>query len=283
MKISGKDVVLVALAAVIIVVIALFGFPSPSSGSTATTTWAVDFADVPSPISPGNVTTWTYHDGAWGMTSVRNGNRSVWMFENVSAEFVCSKSGASVTIDFASLPSPFAQGNSTTWTRSGTAWTSTTAVNGGHSLWTLESMSSEAKCSKGDTVTTTVTIDFVDAASPTDPGSLTTWKKVDGVWTKTSVANGGHSVWVFENVTSKPNCFAQLQAAESIGGFGDTNTSYSIIGGIKIESLAGLVNQNGGGPGWQYWVNGVYANRSSSLFYISSGDEVTWMYKPLAG
>jgi len=283
MKVSGKDVVLVALAAVIIVVIALFGFPSPGSSNTTTATWTVDFADVPSPISPGNVTTWTYHSGAWGMTSVRNGNRSVWMFANVSADFACSKNGAMVTIDFASLPSPTTPGNSTTWSRSGATWTSTTNANGGHSIWTLESMSADAKCFRGDTVTATLTIDFVNAASPTDPGNLTTWKKVGGVWTKTSVANGGHSVWVFENLTSKPSCFAQLQAAESIGGFRDTNSTYSLIGGVKIESLAGLENQNGGGPGWQYWVDGVYANRSSSLFYLSNGDEVTWMYKPLAG
>ena len=86
-----------------------------------------------------------------------------------------------------------------------------------------------------------------------------------------------------ENITSKPTCYAQLQVAEGIGGFEDTNASYSVIGGILIQGIGGLENQNNGGPGWQYYLNDVYALRSCSLTYLSNGDTVLWMYKPLAG
>jgi hypothetical protein len=285
MKFGRKDVLLVVMALVMVGIIGAAVVITTQSGSAATTTtWTVDFGDVPSPFSSGNVTTWTFADGAWSETSVTNGNRSVWMFANVSSGFSCRLSGASpiaVTIDFGGMPSPFNVGNNTLWTRSGSDWWVSSSSNYGHSMWTLQNMSPQAKCFSGQTVTSTITIDFIDSASPNNPGNLTTWTMINGVWTKTSVPNDGHSVWVFRNLTSKPSCFAQLQAAESIGGFGDTNSTYSAIGGVLIVSLAGLENQNNGGPGWQYYVNGIYAQRSCSLYYMSNGDQVVWMYKPL--
>jgi hypothetical protein len=175
------------------------------------------------------------------------------------------------------------QGNITTWSYDQDTWTRGSDLNGGRSIWVLANMSSHSKCFKGTTVTTTLTIDFIDASAPTDPGNITTWSKVGNEWVKTSVANGGHSVWVFENMTSKPTCYAQLLLAEEIGGFGDTNVSYSDIGGILIQGLAGLENQNNGGPGWQYYLNEKYATRSCSLTYLSNGDTVVWKYMPLAG
>jgi len=286
MRLSGKDIVLAVLAVVIVAVILLFGFPNQGSGTNITTTWTVDFAGTPAPIAPGNVTTWTFAGGAWTMSSVANGNHSVWVFSNITSESSCTRGEAlppSVTIDFVDMPSPMHQGNTTTWSYDQGIWTTDIDQNGGHSVWMLANMSAQSKCFKGDTVVTTITIDFVEASSPTDPGNLTTWTKVDNEWVKTSAPNDGHSVWVFVNVTSKPNCLAQLQVAEGIGGFEDTNVSYSAIGGVLIQGLAGLENQDNGGPGWQYYLNGVYANRSCSLSYLSNGDTVVWMYKPLAG
>jgi hypothetical protein len=286
MKLNGKDLVLMGVSIIIVVTIVLFGFPNQSSGTNVTTTWTVDFAAVPAPIAPGNVTTWTFADGAWTMNTVANGGHSVWVFSNITSQASCTKGGTSplqVTIDFASMPAPMHQGNSTTWSYDQETWTKSVNQNNGHSVWLLSNMSSQCKCFKGDTVTTTLTIDFIDASAPTDPGNLTTWTKVGSEWTKTSVANGGHSIWVFVNLTSKPTCYAQLQVAEGIANFGDTNASYSEIGGILIQGLAGLENQNNGGPGWQYYLNGVYAHRSCSLNYLSNGDDVVWMYKPLVG
>jgi hypothetical protein len=284
MRINGKDVLLAGLAVVIVAVILLFGFPNQGSGTNVTTTWTVDFAGTPAPISPGNVTTWTYAGDAWTMTSVANGGHSVWVFSNITSQASCTRGNTlplQVTIDFAGDPAPMHQGNITTWSYDQNVWTRGVAMNNGHSVWVLANMSPQSKCFKGDTVTTTTTIDFVDASAPTDPGNITTWTRVGNEWLKTSVANGGHSVWVFVNVTSKPTCYAQLQAIEGIAGFEDTNVSYSEIGGILIQGLAGLENQNNGGPGWQYYLNGVYANRSCSLNYLSNGDIVVWMYKPL--
>jgi hypothetical protein len=286
MRLSGKDIVLAGLAVVIVAVILLFGFPDQSSGTNVTTTWTVDFAGTPAPIAPGNVTTWTFAGGAWTMSTVANGGHSVWVFSNITSQASCSKGDTlplGVTVDFAGMPAPMHAGNTTTWSYDQGEWAESVALSDGHSVWALTNMSSQSKCFKGDTVTTMITIDFVGAASPTNPGNLTTWTKIDGSWLKTSVANNGHSVWIFENVTSKPTCYAQLLVAEEIAGFSDSNASYSSLGGIIIQGMAGLDNQNNGGPGWQYYLNGMYANRSCSLNYLSNGDTVLWMYKPLVG
>jgi hypothetical protein len=286
MKLNGKDVVLAGLAVVIVAVILLFGFPNQGSGTNVTTTWTVDFAGTPAPIAPGNVTTWTFAGGEWTMTTVKNGGHSVWVFSNITAQAICTKGSSSplqVTIDFAGASAPMYQGNTTTWSYDQNMWTKGSALNDGHAVWVLANMSSQSKCFKGTTVTTTLTIDFIDASAPTDPGNITTWNKVGSEWVKTSVANGGHSLWIFENVTSKPTCYAQLLVAEAIGNFRDTNVPYSDIGGILIQGLAGLENQNNGGPGWQYYLNNKYATRSCSLTYLSNGDTVVWKYMPLAG
>ncbi|MDD1769658.1 MAG: DUF4430 domain-containing protein [Methanomassiliicoccales archaeon] len=284
MKLTRKDALLAAVAAMMIVFVTAFVLFTQTGSSASTTTWTVDFADTSSPVSPGNVTTWTYANGSWTVVSVTNGDRSVWMFTNVTSAFACSMSGSTpctVTIDFAEMPSPFNVGNNTLWTHFDNTWFVSSSLNDGHSIWTLQNVSAQTKLQKGETVTAIITIDFVGTASPSDPGNLTTWTKVNGVWTKSSVPNGGHSIWVFVNVTSKPTCLAQLYAAEGIGGFGDTNSTYAGVGGVLINSIAGLENQMSGGPGWQYYVNGVYASRSCSLYYLSNGDQVVWMYKPL--
>ena len=286
MKLGGKDIVLAGLAVAIVAVILLFGFPNQSSGTSVTTTWTVDFASTPAPIAPGNVTTWTFSGGEWTMSTVANGGHSVWVFSNITSQSSCTKMATQpvgVTIDFTDMPSPMDEGDTTTWSYDQGEWTKGVAPNDGKSVWILTNISSQSKCFKGDTVTTRLTIDFVDAAAPTDPGNLTTWTKVGEEWVKASVANSGHSVWVFENITSKPTCYAQLQVAEGIGGFEDTNASYSVIGGIFIQGIGGLENQNNGGPGWQYYLNDVYALRSCSLTYLSNGDTVLWKYMPLAG
>ena len=283
MKLSAKDLVLIVISVVIVAAILLFGFPSPNTGTNATSTWTVDFADMPSPYAPGNATTWTFENGSWNTTTYRNGGHSVWLFCNMSSEANISISGSPLTvvIDFGRMASPWNPGNRTSWTYDQGTWSGAVLGNSGHSMWTLANVTSQSKCFRGDTVTTTFTIDFMGADSPTDPGNLTTWTRTSEGWSKTSVANDGHSVWVFANVTSKPTAFDQLKAAEKIGGFNDTNSPYGYIGGIEIQSLAGLANSNSGGPGWQYYVNGVYANRSCSLYYLSNGDNVVWMYKPL--
>ncbi len=284
MKFSRKDALLAIMIVAVVVIAGAYVVLTQPGGTATTTTWTVDFADTPSPVSPGNVTTWTYSNDAWSESSLPNGDRSVWMFANVSSGFECRMSSTApytVTVDFGGMASPFNVGNNTLWTRFSGAWMVDSSANGGHSIWTLQNVSAQTKLQRGETVTSTISVDFVNSASPTDPGNLTTWKQVNGIWTKISVANNGHSIWVFENVTSKPSCLYQLYAAEGIGGFGDVNATYPGVGGVLIQSIAGLENQMNGGPGWQYYVNGVYASRSLSLYYLSNGDHVIWMYKPL--
>jgi len=280
MKLSPKDIVLVAVAAVIILVIALFGFPNPDAGVAVTTTWTIDFASTPSPIAPGNITTWTYAGGAWTMTSADNNDRSVWRFGNVTSDCSIEKSGdtsATITIDFAALRAPLNPGNVSTWTFSGDAWSSTSLANGDHSQWTLMNLTAQAKCFKGETVIATLVIDFVDAAAPLNPGNLTTWEKVGNTWQITTETNAGHSEWVFKNVTSGYKCYQQLMTVASIGEFGVITVNQTL--GVFVTSIAGLANQEGGGPGWQYYVNGVYANRACNIIPVGNGDQVVWKYQ----
>jgi hypothetical protein len=131
----------------------------------------------------------------------------------------------------------------------------------------------------GGQVTTTMIIDFEDSDAPLNPGNRTTWEMVGGSWKATTESNANHSVWVFKNVTSGSNCYLQLLAASSIGGFQVATDNQTL--GMLVTSIAGLTNQLGGGPGWQFWVNGVYANRSCNQIGIEDGDTVEWRYKPL--
>ena len=130
-------------------------------------------------------------------------------------------------------------------------------------------------------VTTDLTINFVDTAAPLNPGNITTWEMVGGEWQATTVANAGHSIWVFKNVSSESNCYMQLMEAASIADFHVGTQNQTL--GLLVISIADLTNQDGGGPGWQFWVNGVYGNRASNVIPIADGDDVEWKYMPLAG
>jgi hypothetical protein len=128
----------------------------------------------------------------------------------------------------------------------------------------------------GNTITATITIDFAEAQAPAYAGNLTTWTKVDGSWAISTVPNGNHSVWVFENITSKSNCYEQLMAASSLGHFTMHVQNQTL--GTFVDSIAGVQNQDPG-AGWQYYINGVYANRACNLNAISNGDEIIWIYQ----
>jgi hypothetical protein len=128
----------------------------------------------------------------------------------------------------------------------------------------------------GNTVTATLTIDFAESQAPLYAGNLTTWTNVDGSWAVSTVTNGGHSVWIFENVTSKSNCYEQLMKASSLGHFAIHVQNQTL--GTFVDSIAGVQNQDPG-AGWQYYINGVYANRACNLNAISNGDEIMWIYQ----
>jgi hypothetical protein len=128
----------------------------------------------------------------------------------------------------------------------------------------------------GSTVTATLTIDFAESQAPAYEGNLTTWTEVDGSWTTSTVSNGGHSIWVFENMTSKSNCYEQLMAASAIGHFPMHVQNQTL--GTFVDNIAGIENQDPG-AGWQYYINGIYANRACNLNAISNGDEIIWIYQ----
>ncbi len=130
-------------------------------------------------------------------------------------------------------------------------------------------------------VSTTLTIDFHSSGSPINPGNTTTWTWDGSSWSVHTEANlSGNSVWIFKNMPSGSDCLSQLLAAKDVAGFTVETETFPM--GIKVNAIAGFVNQNGGGPGWQYYVNGIYANKACNLYTISKGDSVIWQYKPLA-
>jgi hypothetical protein len=130
-----------------------------------------------------------------------------------------------------------------------------------------------------DTVTTKLTINLYDAPAPLHPGNTTTWAKVGGSWTSTSVANADNgTVWVFEDVTSKSNCYDQLMVASAIAGYNVTTETQPL--GLIVTAIADDSNLEHDGRAWQYFVDGVYANRASNVFAISNGAVVEWKYIP---
>ena len=128
----------------------------------------------------------------------------------------------------------------------------------------------------GSMVTATLTIDFAESHAPAYPGNLTTWSKVDGSWTIASVPNAGHSIWVFENITSVSNCYGQLVAASNLGHFAMHVQNQTL--GTFVDNIAGIQNEDPG-AGWQYYINGVYANRACNLNAISNGYDVRWIFQ----
>lgn len=132
--------------------------------------------------------------------------------------------------------------------------------------------------STSDTVVSSVSIDFYDAPAPIHQGNITTWTLVDGQWRMSSVDNGGHTIWVFRNLTSKSSCYDQLVAAAGIAHFSVESQNQSL--GLIITAIGGDSNLQYEGRAWQYYVNGVYANRACSVITVGNGDQVIWKYLP---
>lgn len=133
--------------------------------------------------------------------------------------------------------------------------------------------------SGGQTVSTTLTIDFYDAPAPIHQGNTTTWTWNGQSWTETTSVNvTGHTVWVFVGLTSTSDCQSQLMAAKQIGNFTVETESQPL--GVLITSIGGDANLQYEGRAWQYYVNGVYANHAVNLYTIGNGDQVVWKYIP---
>ncbi len=129
------------------------------------------------------------------------------------------------------------------------------------------------------TVTTKLTINLYDAPAPINQGNTTTWVKVGDSWTHTTYANeDGGTIWVFENITGNSNCYDQLVNGSIIAGFNITSEQQPL--GLIITSIADDGNLEHNGRAWQYFVNGVYANRACNVIAITDGDVVEWKYIP---
>ena len=124
-----------------------------------------------------------------------------------------------------------------------------------------------------------LTIDFANVPSPTNQGMNTTWKMTGGSSTS-SISNNsqGQTVWIFENITSKSNCYDQLVSASRIAGFeiGSQNQTLGLI----VTSIGGAANLEFEGRAWQYYVNGMYANRACNIVTVANDDHVIWKYQP---
>jgi hypothetical protein len=129
----------------------------------------------------------------------------------------------------------------------------------------------------GATVRTDLSIDFATAPAPLYQGNTTTWTESGGSWTHVSIASpDGHTVWVFENITGRSNCYDQLLGAVQIAGF-EVRTENQTLG-LLVTSIGGDDNLEYSGLAWQYYVNGVYGNRACNKSAIVDGDVVAWRY-----
>jgi hypothetical protein len=129
------------------------------------------------------------------------------------------------------------------------------------------------------TVTGNVTIELANAPSAINQGMNTTWRLVGGSWTNSTTVNSlGQTVWIIENVTSKSSCYDQLVSASRIAGFDLESQNQTL--GLIVTSIGGASNLEFEGRAWQYYVNGVYANRACNIVTVANGDHVVWKYQP---
>ena len=129
------------------------------------------------------------------------------------------------------------------------------------------------------TIKSNLTIEFANAPSIKNQGMNTTWKMVSGSWTSSMSNNSqGQTVLIFENITSKSNCYDQLVAASRIADFeiGSQNQTLGLI----VISIGGAANLDFEGRAWQYYVNGIYANRACNIVTVANDDHVLWKYQP---
>jgi hypothetical protein len=133
--------------------------------------------------------------------------------------------------------------------------------------------------STGTTVTTTVRLEFGSSGvpAPIGQGNDTVWTKVGDEWAMTSKANSsGITTWTFKNLTSSSNCYDQLMAAAKIGAFSVVAENQTM--GTIVTAIAGDSNLEHENRAWQYYVDGVYANKACNKFAITNGDMVVWRY-----
>ncbi|MGD0817199.1 MAG: DUF4430 domain-containing protein [Methanomassiliicoccales archaeon] len=129
------------------------------------------------------------------------------------------------------------------------------------------------------TVKTSITIEFANAPTQMNQGKNTTWNMVEGNWISSLTNNSqGETVWKFENVTSKSSCYDQLMAAAHIAAFEVESQNQTL--GLIVTSIGACSNLEFEGRAWQYYVNGVYANRACNIVTVANGDHVVWKYQP---
>lgn len=119
-------------------------------------------------------------------------------------------------------------------------------------------------------------IDFKGSGGSVNPGNLTTWTKEGGAWSVETHSNDGHTMWIFNNVTSGLTVLDLLERCAEIGAF-EVSTKHYVGMGTLVESIDGVQNEKPG-RGWQYYVNDQYATQACDLFEMENGDIVTWVF-----
>lgn len=124
--------------------------------------------------------------------------------------------------------------------------------------------------------TASLIIDFIESGGSINPGNLTTWTKIGNAWSVATQSNGGHTVWVFYNVTSGSSVLSLLEECSTFGVF-EVVTKHYVGMGTLVESIGGVHNEKPG-RGWQYYVNGEYATQACDHYTMDNDDVVTWMF-----
>ena len=136
-------------------------------------------------------------------------------------------------------------------------------------------------CLGGDSETrerslSSLTIDFMGEEGSINPGNLTVWENISGLWVQTTFSNQNVTEYVFLNI-SAANCLEQMEQAGELAGFEIEKVYYATLSSWFITTVDGSENELGG-HNWQFWVNGEYAIEGADKIWLEEGDQVIWRY-----
>ncbi|MDI6707658.1 MAG: DUF4430 domain-containing protein [Candidatus Thermoplasmatota archaeon] len=145
-------------------------------------------------------------------------------------------------------------------------------------LKTLEHVESSKPIVTALPITATLIIDFESAFVSYENGNKTIWRYENGCWQTYTEWNNHHTVWIFENISTRnPSVYGFLIEASMIGNFTIGSTYYEASRSVFVSSIAG-VETGTNNKYWQYWVNGKYGEVGASKKRVYNNDVIEWRF-----
>ncbi len=142
----------------------------------------------------------------------------------------------------------------------------------------LEYITSSEPIISDSAITATLTIDFEDASVSYKNGNKTIRKYENDCWQTYTEWNNNHTIWVFENISTRnASVYGFLIEASKIGNFNIGSTYYESYHSVFVSSIAG-VETGTNNKYWQYWVNGKYGEVGCSKKAVENNDVIEWRF-----